>query len=222
MTPPFRFYNPHLPCEETHNRLPHLEQQGITYFATFRLADSVPTAMMDEFIAQKRDWLAQQPDKPWSLEIEREYHRRFSQRFERWLDQGHGECLLKNNENARVITAALKHFEAERSLMHAWVVMPNHVHVLVSTLGEHTLAALMHSWKGYSSRQINAQRDATGALWQKSYYDRMIRDWDHFISCARYIRNNPRKANLPHGTFLHEESPLVRKMLGTGEELARG
>jgi REP element-mobilizing transposase RayT len=210
-----RFHNPHLPCQESTNRVPHLSQDGITYFATFRLSDSVPQGMLREFTQQKQEWLAKQPDKPWPMETEKEYHQKFSQRFERWLDQGYGECLLKDTGNARIVADGLKHFEGERSLLHAWVIMPNHVHILFSTLGEHTLSALMQSWKGFSAKQINARLHKTGPVWQKSYYDRMIRDWDHFSNCARYIRQNPTRARLKQSDWMHGESDLVRRMIGS-------
>lgn len=212
---PFRFHNPNLPCRESHNRVPHLEQEGITYFVTFRLADSVPQQMLREFTQQKQEWLAMQPDKPWSQETEKEYHQKFSQRFERWLDQGHGKCLLKDKEIARIVADVLKHFEGERSLLHAWVIMPNHVHILFSTMGQHTLSALMQSWKGFSARKINDHLQQTGAVWQKSYYDRMIRDWDHFVNCARYIRKNPARAQLRQSGWMHGESDLVRRLIGS-------
>ena len=56
--------------------------------------------------------------------------------------------------------------------------------------------------------------DRTGTLWQKSYFDRMIRDWDHFANSARYIRNNPIKAKLRAGEAMHGESAFVSRMLG--------
>jgi REP element-mobilizing transposase RayT len=220
MDSPFRFYDPARVSRKTTNRLPHLEQPGATYFATFRLADAVPAGPLAEFVRQKREWLAAQPGRPWPVDIEREYHRRFSKRFERWLDRGYGSCLLKNPDNAAIVAETLRHFEGERSLLHAWVVMPNHAHVLFTQLGDHTLASLMHSWKGFSARQINARMNQTGTIWQKSYFDRMIRDWDHFANCARYIRNNPLKAKLQTGGWLHGESLFVSKMLGAASGVA--
>jgi REP element-mobilizing transposase RayT len=100
--------------------------------------------------------------------------------------------------------------------------MPNHVHVLFTQLGDHAHSSLMHSWKGFSAREINTLMKRTGPVWQKSYFDRMIRDWEHFANCARYIRNNPLKAKLAPGQWLHGESPFVSKMLGVGGVAAYG
>ncbi len=218
----FKFYDPTRESRRTLNRVPHLEQPGMTYFATFRLADAVPAKRLADFVREKREWLATQPDRPWSEAVEKEYHRRFSTRFERWLDRGCGSCLLRDPENAGIVAETLRHFEGERSLVHAWVVMPNHVHLLFSPLGDHAIASLMHSWKGFSARQINTRMNRSGAVWQKSYFDRMIRDWDHFSNCARYIRNNPKKAKLGEGGFLYGESDFVRRMLGGAPGVAPG
>jgi putative transposase len=87
MTPTFRFYDPGLVSKVTCNRLTHWEQVGATYFITFRLADAVPSGPLADSVREKREWLAAHPE-PRSAEMEKEYHRRFSHRFERWLDAG--------------------------------------------------------------------------------------------------------------------------------------
>jgi putative transposase len=161
---------------------------------------------------ERDEWLAAHPSGPLSPELEREYHRKFPGRFERWLDRGYGACLLREQENARIVADTLRHFEGERSRLHAWVIMPNHVHVLASPIGGETLPQLLQSWKGYTARQLNERRGASGPVWQKSYFDRMIRDWEHFGRCVRYIRSNPGKAGLRKGEYLHGESDLARRM----------
>ena len=87
-----RFFNPYAEIRETANRLPHWQQEGAAYFITFRLADAVPQALRQEWEDEREGWLRFHP-KPWSDEIENEYHQRFSGAVERWLDAGHGECL---------------------------------------------------------------------------------------------------------------------------------
>ena len=130
------------------------------------------------------------------------------------MDRGHGLCLLRERENAKIVEDSLRHFEGERSRLHAWVIMPNHVHVLASLVGDVSLADMLGSWKGFTARQINDRRHASGALWQKSYFDRLVRDWEHFGKCVRYIRKNPEKAGLGKGEYLHGESDLARRMAG--------
>ena len=65
--------------------------------------------------------------------------------------------------------------------------MPNHVHILVSLSVNEDLAKVVASWKSFTSRQINGELGRDGPLWQKDYFDRLIRDKDHFGNVVRYI-----------------------------------
>lgn len=209
--PPPRFLNPDSPTRVTRNRLPHCSQRQATYFITFRLADSLPATKLRRHRKQRESWVAAQGPRPWSPETEREYYRRFFGKLEHWLDMGSGECLLEDPANAGIIADCLQFFEGQRSELHAWVIMPNHVHVLLDVLPEAELSKLVMSWKGFSARRIHERMGRCGSLWQRSYFDRIVRDWDHFARCVRYIRRNPQKAKLREGTFLLGESELARR-----------
>jgi REP element-mobilizing transposase RayT len=74
------------------------------------------------------------------------------------------------------------HFDGQRYRLLAWVVMPNHVHVLIETMTGHTLAAVLHSWKSYTAKEANRLLGRTGDFWQPEYFDRFIRDDRHFLS----------------------------------------
>jgi putative transposase len=149
--------------------------------------------------------------------VQREYDRLFTARIERWLDAGHGACPLRAPEHAALVGGALAHFEGERYGQHAWIVMPNHVHALVSLHREWTLEELVRSWKIFSARRINPALGQHGTLWQKDYFDRIVRDEDHFWRAASYIRANPTKANLRPGEYLLWESAEVKATLDAEE-----
>jgi putative transposase len=82
-----RFFNPYAEIRFTANRLPHWQQEGAVYFITFRLADAVPHNLRTRLESEREAWLRVHP-QPWSVEVEREYHERFSGAIERWLDAG--------------------------------------------------------------------------------------------------------------------------------------
>src|SRR4029077_20019906 len=124
-----RFFNPYADIRQTQNRLPHWQQSGAVYFVTFRLADAVPIRLRNQWENERDAWLRVHP-KPWNVETEREYHRRFSGAIEQWLDAGHGSCLLRRPDCARIVADTLHHFEGERVAMILFVVMPNHVHAV--------------------------------------------------------------------------------------------
>jgi len=124
-----RFFNPYADIRFTANRLPHWQQQGAIYFVTFRLADAVPYHLRTQWEAERAAWLRFHP-QPWSAEMEREYHERFSGAIERWLDAGHGSCILRRHDCADIVAMALRYFDGKRVAIISSVVMPNHVHAV--------------------------------------------------------------------------------------------
>ncbi|MDP4624578.1 MAG: transposase [Akkermansiaceae bacterium] len=196
----------------TRNHLPHWQQMGATYFVTWRLGDSMPRSLLDA-LYQKRDvWMKDHP-QPWTEEVESEYHRLYSTEIERMMDLGHGTCILKT-ECRIILSEVLGKFGGERFVLHSWVAMPNHVHILFTLEDGIRLEDIVGAWKRYSSMKINRLSGGGGALWQKDYYDRLIRDWEHFFRVARYIRKNPKKAKLADGIFTLWEADWVKRMLG--------
>ncbi|MDB6075524.1 MAG: type site-specific deoxyribonuclease, HsdR family [Verrucomicrobiaceae bacterium] len=207
-----RFFNAREEIERHFTVLPHWEQPGATYFVTFRLGDSIPQGKLDEWSKQRDRWLATHAE-PWNEEDEAEYHQLFSASIERWLDLGHGACVLRNPKVADIVRSSLQHFQRQRCAQHAFVVMPNHVHVLLTVLDGHSMSDLVHSWKSFTAHEINKLLGISGSLWQRDYFDRMIRDSVHFWNCVRYIRRNPVKACLAQGQYSIFEADWVK----TGE-----
>jgi putative DNA methylase len=78
----------------------------------------------------------------------------------------------------------------------AWVVMPNHIHVLIELMAEPTLDEILHSWKSYTSHEANKILRRHGSFWQDDYWDRFIRNQTHYDNAIGYIHQNPVKAGL--------------------------
>lgn len=93
------YLNPDLPIEKQGGKLPHWQQGEVMQFVTFRLGDSLPNTKVDHWKTQRQLWLSTNP-KPWSVETEREFHRRFSATFEAWLDLGTGPVCSENRRHA--------------------------------------------------------------------------------------------------------------------------
>ena len=208
-----KFFNNEAEIVKTRNRVPHWQQEAATFFVTWRLKDSIPREMLDKLYAERAEWETKHP-KPWTEKQEEEYHTKFSAETERLLDIGYGECVLRQPRCREAVAKSLRLFDGERFLMHSWVAMPNHVHALFSLAEGRRLDGVVGGWKTFTARDINALLGQSGALWQKSYFDRMIRDWDHMIRVARYIRRNPVKAKLREDEFTLYEADWVKKMLG--------
>ena len=169
-----------------HNRgyLPHFEAGEVPQSITFRLHDSLPATL-------RAKWEAELKHLPQARQ-----QRERRTRIEAALDRGHGACYLREPGIARLVQDALRHFDGERYRLHAWCVMPNHVHVLATPLGGHTLSSILHAWKSFTSHRINTLLDRRGLVWLEEYFDRAIRNERHFATVVEYIEHNPVKAGL--------------------------
>jgi REP element-mobilizing transposase RayT len=88
--------------------------------------------------------------------------------------------------------------------------MPNHVHALFAPMHDRPLEKIVHSWKRQSAVRINRIIGSSGALWQRDYSDRLIRNEQHLARCIRHIRSNPEKARLRAGEYILYESDIAR------------
>lgn len=159
--------------------LPHYDAPGITQIVTLRLVDSLPASRRSE----------------WAALLEVENHRERRRRLESYLDRGRGECWLGQPAIAELTEGALRFFDGERYRLAAWVVMPNHLHLLVD-VWEVPLAVLVKSWKDFVTKQANKLLGRQGSFWEREYLDTVIADETHRRTAVRYIENNPVKAQL--------------------------
>ena len=159
--------------------LPHRDEPGLVQFVTFRLVDAFPNTLRHEWEAL--------------LKIEDDRRRRVE--LERYLDKGRGQCYLCRKDVAKLVEDSLIRFQSTRYDLRAWVIMPNHVHVLFQVL-DVPMWKLVGGWKNYTTREANKMLHRTGKLWQDGYWDTFMRDGDHELRSRRYIEWNPVKAGL--------------------------
>jgi REP element-mobilizing transposase RayT len=192
--------------------LPHFDSPDKIQHVTVHMADSLPKSAIAR-IDQKLESL---PEEKWEVERRRRLHE--------WIDAGHGSCLLSHRECAETVQNAFLHFDGQRYRLFAWVVMPNHFHVLFQPLKGWSVAKIVGSWKKFTGRRIKdwvrATREMTPLeeenraarencvpgnavlpnceepIWHHEYWDRYIRNEKHFHDAVDYIHNNPVKAGL--------------------------
>jgi REP element-mobilizing transposase RayT len=187
--------------------LPHWRQPGATYFLTFRLNDSLPAEVLEDYQREQqamRERIARELDRSGSVsestfEDYEAFQLRTCRKIERVLDEGHGACPLKQPDLRQIVTDALLHFQGDRCEMHGLVIMPNHVHLVVQPLGDHQPEDLLHSWKRFASREINLRLRQEGQLWQHDTWNRIIRDETHWLKAMRYTLRNSERAHLWDG-----------------------
>jgi REP element-mobilizing transposase RayT len=188
-------------------RLPHWFQEGCTYFVTFRLADSLPSIVLDEWRRERDAWLSQvpQPVSPRTLEEARAL---FSARFEDHLDAGHGTCLLRDPDTAAEVERCLRHRDGRDYSLGSFVIMPNHVHAVLRPAMGHSLPEILQAWKSVTAHKLNQRLGREGPFWQDESFDHLVRDEHQLERFARYIEDNPARAGLAGGG--------LRMGIGTG------
>jgi REP element-mobilizing transposase RayT len=147
---------------------------GLIQFVTFRLADALPQGALAD--------RAEDSERP--------------TRVDAVLDAGHGECVLRHPGPAREVERVLLAGDGDAYRLLAWVVMPNHVHVVAEMSGAASLPKVVQRWKGVSARAINRDLGRRGRLWQPEYHDRFIRNQEHLVAAANYTHGNPVAAGL--------------------------
>jgi REP element-mobilizing transposase RayT len=95
-----------------------------------------------------------------------------------------------------IVLSAARHFDGQRYTLWAAVVMPDHVHLLLTPRESEpgqcwSLASILHSVKGYAAKEVNRRLGRAGAVWMQESFDRMTRDEEEFREKWAYIRNNP-------------------------------
>jgi hypothetical protein len=228
---------PTLPIQKRHSRyLPHWTREGATYAVTFRLGDSLPSPVLETIRREREDIVAtaRQTGRELSEDEQRRLGRLYSQKMEKYLDQGAGACWMARPEIAAVVAEALLFFAEEggaggtpappseasakpesvpspsdqfishpsrpmvvpRYRLHAWCVMPNHVHVVVEPLQGYTLPEILHSWKSFTAKQANRLLGRKGIFWQDEYYDHLVRSEGDYDRVVSYTESNPNNAGL--------------------------
>lgn len=177
--------------------LPHWEQAHRIQYITFRINDSLPEYVIANINARKRNFFHNHP-KPWDNKTIIEYSRLFSHAVEELLHAGHGSCILADSDMRAIVTEALEYYHDSEYCLGAYVVMPNHVHMLAYPFGDNSVLNIVERVKRYSARKINIATGRKGEFWSRSY-DRLIRNTFHLGSIVDYICKNP--VGLPTGSY---------------------
>jgi REP element-mobilizing transposase RayT len=159
-------------------RLPHAQPPGATYFLTWRLFGSLPKAIA-------KDLAAEAPGRAFAIQ-DRLYDT--TTRGARWL---------QDERVAAIVAAVIEKGAYEYRIyeLHAWTIMPNHVHVVMRPV--RPLPEVMRWIKGSSARAANLLLNRTGhPFWRYETYDHFIRDSEELARTIRYVERNPVCAGL--------------------------
>ena len=191
-------YDYRSPVRKWRDDLPHLEQDGKLYFVTIRLADSIPAAILSQHIEEYKA-LAEVSDTSATTEAVCERVKRLSEVIDKYVDQCYGACVFARPDVREQMRNVLLMHDGEDYDLYDYVIMPNHLHLLIKP-GIHTsLKAIVSDMKRKSSYYINRLLGRSGKLWQRDYFDRIPRSMNDVCSIIEYIHENP--AHLPDDTY---------------------
>jgi len=203
--------------------LPHYKAENKYQMITYRLADSLPQKVLKSltYLGSPQSSAGKDPELQKRKTIEST------------LDRGYGSCLLSIPDIAQKVIDTWKFYDKDKYELIAYVVMPNHVHVLIKTLNSWELGKIVWAWKSYVTNYVLNNESYKSKLrislessinytefanipeerlehiknvktsgefkirfWNREYWDRFIRDENHFLKAIEYIHMNPVKAGL--------------------------
>lgn len=195
--------------------LPHWYVPGAAHFVTYRLSGTLPIQVL-QMLKAKKEHLLHQKTKLGPNESKRHVHKILFAAYDEYLDQASDIDWLKDARLATMIRQNLYHHDGGKYHLHAYCIMPNHVHVLftpspselresqseeATAIGESAdkaspLSKIMHSLKSFTANEANKLLSREGRFWQPESYDHWVRNEDEFERIVNYIRANPVSAGL--------------------------
>jgi putative transposase len=176
------------PLWHTRGYLAHFENGAAVQHVTFHLADSLPQSTLQRLEAEMSTFPAKT-------------RRRTSQTARCLVRRGPWLMYSPRPCDSGVAQTSLLLFDEKRYRLLAWVVMPNHVHVLFQPMDGWTVAEIVASWKKFTARKIFGHRrqsgeGAAGPVWHREFWDRYIRDSAPLARAIEHIHLNPVKVGL--------------------------
>ncbi|MGQ9611046.1 MAG: transposase [bacterium] len=204
-----------------------MQPEGGTFFVTYRLAGSLPRNVIDKLkkerqrlilLAKKHEYLAKQ----WNPHIEK----KLFVTWDKYLHESNNIKWLSDPNIANIVRENLYYYAGTKYTLWAYVIMPNHVHVLLTSHvsletrpdkknNRGTLSIILHGMRGYTAYKANRILGRTGKFWQEEAYDHLVRDNKEFQKILYYIENNPVQAGLV-------KSPEEWKFSSAYDRLCRG
>ncbi|HEX7262403.1 MAG TPA: hypothetical protein VF258_11415 [Luteolibacter sp.] len=194
------------PITKARRILPHWSQDGCTYFVTFRLADSVAAPVWKKWKEQRATWLENHP-KPWDAETQKAYNAKFPAQMELWSDAGYGSCALADAHLREMVANAMHHFDGHHFTFGDYILMPNHVHALVTPRVGHPLESILTGWKRVSGHAIIKLTGLPKPFWMSEDFDHAVRSEKQLRHFQNYISENPMKAGLKSGSWTYWKAP---------------
>ncbi len=114
------------------------------------------------------------------------------------IQRGHNRepCFYSEDDYVRYLDNLYQAAELNQVAIHAYVLMTNHVHLLVTPAQTHSIAHMMQDTGRKYVRYINTRYKRSGSLWEGRYKASVIDSECYLLTCMRYIEMNPVRASM--------------------------
>lgn len=194
----YDFFDNRARVDVCRNRLTHWQQGTALQYVSFRLAGTLPLSKLKEVEALKAYYYELFP-QPWSGEIRASLSLATERTIHDYLDECRLNCLFNDTALRDIVERVLRDGDESRYQLFDYVIMPNHVHLIMSPNDGVKLSDIMRGIKSFSAHLINKYTGRKGSVWQADYFDRAIRNEAQMWYVEDYIRRNPR--NIEAGRF---------------------
>jgi REP-associated tyrosine transposase len=124
-----------------------------------------------------------------------------------------GRPLFKTERMASLFIEVLRDYmRAEKFTIHDFVVMPNHVHILMTIPGDLSVERALQLIKGNFSFRANKGLEFRGEIWQRGFSDVRISDEQSFQAHRKYINDNPVRSRIAHSAETYPYCSTFLKM----------
>ncbi len=162
----WNFYDSNADAFVSCRDLPHIDMPGAVTFVTFRLLDSMPAHIVQNWHNEIDQWLKDHglptndidsilASSSVDIKLKQDLQRFIQRRWHQHLDDCYGSCELRQPEIRKHVVDSLLHFDGQRYDLDRFVIMPNHVHVLIQVRRGYLLRKLFREIQRFSARQIN-------------------------------------------------------------------
>ena len=203
------YYQKGLPKDVTHSNLPHWSKACTLLFVTFRLADSIPADVANHIIANYNFWKKNQPGNLTEQQLQLLYQNECHKKISQYLDtKPYGSCMLKRPAVRTIVEEEIRRYDGEHYDLKAFVIMPNHVHLLLMLYDGYSLSTVMHSIKRMSSFRINKLLATPNqTIWRRESFDCLVRSAAQHRKLRDYIFQNPKYQEPNSFTLWLKEEP---------------
>ncbi len=148
---------------------------------------------MEKLITDFENSIAENSDDLFKL---KQLEDELNESIENIIDEAqYGETYLKQPELAQIMMDSFHYLDGKDFKLVCYCIMSNHVHFIAYKF-QKPVEQIMKSFKTFTAHQINLKLNRKGRLWQREYYDRIIRDRNDLSAKIDYVVNNPVKINL--------------------------